>query len=60
MAAARRKASELSCDDVSIQLYTLVNGVTSVVGGKVSLQDLPLLDALLETKEMYMDDFINS
>ena len=54
---ARRDASASPCGDDSEQLHTLVNGVTGVVEGKVSLAALPSLDTLLELDEMYMDEF---
>ncbi|CAI5739859.1 unnamed protein product [Peronospora farinosa] len=57
MAAARRKASALSHSNVSDQLYTLLNGVTGDVDGEVDLEAFPSLNALLELKEMYVDEF---
>ena len=43
--------------DVSEQLYTLVNGVTGGVDGKVSLATFPLLGARYEIDEISMDTF---
>ena len=51
-AAAIRKVSILSRDDVSKQLYTLVNGVSGGVDGEAGLAALPSLDSLLELDEM--------
>ena len=57
MASARRKASLLSRSDVSDQLYTLVNGLTGDVDGKIDLEALLSLNALLELDEMSVDEF---
>ena len=54
---ARRDALKLSRGDGSKQLHTLVNGVTDGADGKVSLEAVPSLDALLELDEMSMDEF---
>ena len=57
MAAARREASELLRRNGSVQLHTLVNGVTVDVDGKASLEALPSLDALFKLDEMSIDKF---
>ena len=57
MVAARRKASVMSLSDTSNQLYTLVDGVTGHVDGKVGLAVLSSLNSLLEIDEMSVDEF---
>ena len=57
MTTARRDASASPCGDGSEQLYTLVNGVTSGVDGKVSLAAIPLLNAMLELDEMSINKY---
>ena len=53
MAAVRRKASVMSLNDTSDQLYTLVDGVTGHVDGEVGLAALPSLTSLLARRNVY-------
>ena len=58
ISASTRKMSMLPHNDVTKQLYTLVNGVMDDVDGKIGLLTLPSLRALLELNEMSFDEFI--
>ena len=60
MATVKRQASVQSHSDNSDTRYTLVNGVTGQVGGNVSLETLPSLDALCELDEMSDGEFSQS
>ena len=55
--AARHKVSLMSLSDTSILLYTLVNGATGHVDGRVGLAALPSLNALFELDEISVDGF---
>ena len=57
MAVARRKASVLSHDEDSEQLYNLFNGVTVNVGGDAGLSVLPFFHTLFELDEMSATEF---
>ena len=57
MAAARREGSVLSRNEVSEQLYTLVNNVTDGIDGEVGLAVVSSSSALFELDEMSMNEF---
>ena len=49
-------ACAVSQSDDDYQLYTLVNGVSGVCEGTVSLEDIPSLSSLLEIEEVSFDE----
>ena len=46
----------VSQSDDDCQPYTLVNGVSGVCEGTVSLEDIPSLSSLLEIEEVSFDE----
>ena len=50
----------MSQSDDDCQLYTLVNGVTGVCDGTISLETISSLSSLLELEELSVNEFNHS